>query len=325
MIILGLNAYHAEASAVLVIDGRLVAAAEEERFIRVKHAAGFPTEAVRFCLSTGKVRPQDLDVIAVAGHPWAHWSQRVFSALRLGVARAGFRDRMANRFRRASVRDAVAAALDVDPRELRAVCRTVEHHRAHMASSFYVSGAEEAAVLSLDGLGDFVSAMWGIGRDRQLAVDGAVFFPHSLGFLYTAGTQYLGFLQWGDEYKVMGLAAHGRPVYLEAMRQLVRLGDGMRYSLSAAEFTAFHQWVPMQWDSGAPTLGLMSRNRPAMFFPYPESHGHRAYYARVECSPCDRDLCGDLRCLERLTVEGAWQLLSKMLARRAPEPSAELC
>ena len=144
MVILGLNTYHAEASAALLVDGQLVAAAEEERFARVKHVAGFPTQAARWCLAAAGVRPEDLDVIAVAGDPWAHWGPRLAAALRLGVGQAGFRDRLAQRFHRTSIRQQVAAALGVDPRRLRAVERRVEHHRAHLASSFYVSGFEQA-------------------------------------------------------------------------------------------------------------------------------------------------------------------------------------
>ena len=257
MNILGINAYHAEASAALVVDGRLIAAAEEERFTRTKHAAGFPREAVRFCVKAGGLRPQDIDLIAIGGDPWAHAWARAVSAVRLGVGRPEFRQRAAHRFQRASIRQVVADALGVPPPQLRAVCRAIEHHRAHLASTFYVSGMDEAAILSLDGLGDFVSAMWGLGRDRRMDVQGAVTFPNSLGFFYTAITQHLGFLHWGDEYKVMGLAAHGQPEYLPVMRQLVRLGGGLRYRLSPPEFTPFHEWVAMQWGSGAPTLGLL--------------------------------------------------------------------
>ena len=257
MILLGLNTYHAEASAALLVDGRLVAAAEEERFVRIMHVAGFPTQAARWCLAAAGLQPEALDVIAVAGDPWGHAGPRLWAALRLGVGQAGFRDRLAHRFRQIAVRQQLAQALDVDPRRIRATCRRIEHHRAHLASSFYVSGFEQAALLSLDGLGDFVSAMWGIGRDRRLEIAGAVHFPHSLGFLYTAVTQHLGFLQWGDEYKVMALAAHGQPTALPAMRSLVRLAEGLQYRLTPQAFTPFREWVPMTWADGAPTLGLL--------------------------------------------------------------------
>lgn len=257
MLILGLNAYHAEASAALLVDGQLVAAAEEERFVRVKHVAGFPSHAVRYCLEAGGVRARDLDVIVVASRPWAHWPQRAWAALRLGIGHREFQRRLAHRTRRRQIRDAVAEALAVDPREIRAACHGVEHHRAHLASSFYVSGYDQAALLSLDGLGDFVSAMWGTGRDRRLAIEGVVCFPHSLGFLYTAITQYLGFLQWGDEYKVMGLAAHGQPTDLPVMQRLVRLADRLQYRLAPEAFTMFRNWVPVQWEEGAPAMGTL--------------------------------------------------------------------
>ena len=257
MNILGINAYHAEASAALLVDGQLVAAAEEERFVRVKHIAGFPSEAVRFCLRVGGMAPRELDLIAVSGNPWAHAVPRALAAFRLGVGRREFWARMAHRSRRGAIRAVVASTLDVAPQAIRAPCRPVEHHRAHISSSFYVSGFDEAAVLSLDGLGDFVSAMWGVGRDRRLEISGCVLFPHSLGFFYTAITQYLGFLQWGDEYKVMGLAAHGQPAHVSEMEPLVRLRSTLQFRLDPETFVPFHEWVPMQWAAGSPSVGAL--------------------------------------------------------------------
>src|SRR5262249_15629701 len=122
-----------------------------------------------------------------------------------------------------AIKEEVARALEIDPERLAAEVIRVEHHKAHLASSFFVSGFDEAALLSVDGLGDFASTMWGVGRDNAMTIDGAVAFPHSLGFFYTAITQYLGFWKYGDEYKVMGLASYGQPEFEDEFARIVRL------------------------------------------------------------------------------------------------------
>jgi carbamoyltransferase len=221
MIILGLNAYHGNASAAILCDGQLVAAAEEERFNRVKYAAGFPARAVRYCLQAAGVTLGEVDHVAVPRNPWARMGSKALYALRLPRF-ALDRSRALVRF--AGLRDELARACEVDPAAIRARWHRVEHHRAHLASTFFVSPFEEAAVLSADGLGDFASTMWATGRGHRLEIHGAVEFPHSLGLYYTAITQYLGFWKYGDEYKVMGLAAYGEPAYLEEFRRIVRGG-----------------------------------------------------------------------------------------------------
>jgi len=223
MIILGLNAYHGNASAAIVCDGRLVAAAEEERFNRVKYAAGFPARAVRYCLQAAGVSIGEVTHIAVPRNPWAHLPAKVAYALRLPRF-ALDRTRAAVRF--AGLREELARACDVDPARVTARLHRVEHHRAHLASAFFVSPFDQAAVLSADGLGDFASTMWATGRGNRLEVHGAVEFPHSLGLYYTAITQYLGFWKYGDEYKVMGLAAYGEPAYLDEFRRVLRSNGG---------------------------------------------------------------------------------------------------
>ena len=118
--------------------------------------------------------------------------------------------------------EALAQAFDVAPDKIRAKFHRVEHHQAHLASTFFVSPFEKAALLSADGLGDFASTMWGSGRGQSHGDRGAIAFPHSLGMYYTAVSQYLGFRKFGDEYKVMGLAAYGEPAYLDEFRHIVR-------------------------------------------------------------------------------------------------------
>ncbi len=178
MNILGINAYHGNASAAIVCDGQLVAAAEEERFNRVKHAAGFPANAVSYCLQEAGVTISEVDHIAIPRNPWARLGTKALYAIRLPRFALG-RSRALARF--AWILDELAEACDLDPSRIRANVHRVEHHRAHLASTFFVSPFEQAAVLSADGLGDFASTMWATGRENRLAVHGAVAFPHSLG------------------------------------------------------------------------------------------------------------------------------------------------
>jgi carbamoyltransferase len=260
MNILGINAYHGDASAALVVDGRLVAAAEEERFNRVKHWAGFPAEAVRFCLASAGLRPGEIDHVAISRDPSAHLHRKILFALARRPSLGMVRDRLANAGRVRDVREALARALDADPSAIRAEEHRVEHHRAHMASAFLVSPFDEAACLSIDGFGDFVSAMWGAGRGGAIEPIDYVPFPHSLGIFYTAITQYLGFLHYGDEYKVMGLAPYGEPEYLDDFRAIVRPArDGYRLDLDY--FVHHSDGVPMVWDAGAPAIGRIYSDR----------------------------------------------------------------
>jgi len=253
--ILGINAYHGDVSAVVLRDGQLVAAVEEERFRRVKHWAGFPREAVRVCLDLAGVAPADVDRFAISRNPRAHlWRKALFTLWnRPGAGLV--RERLGNRRRLAMVGEIVADLLGLDRRRVEARLHWVEHHPAHQASAFYVSPFEEAAVCAIDGFGDFVSTSYGVGTDRRLDILKRVFFPHSLGLLYLAVTQYLGFWKYGDEYKVMGLAAYGAPDYADRLRRLVRLtGDG-GLELDLSYFRHWSEGVSMTWDDGEPTIG----------------------------------------------------------------------
>jgi carbamoyltransferase len=252
--VLGVNAFHGDASAALVVDGCLVAAAEEERFNRVKHAAGFPARAVEYCLEAGGVAPEAIDHVAISRDPSAHLHRKILFALSRRPSLGLVRDRLANAGRVRDVRQALASSLGLNADRIRAEAHPVEHHRAHMASAFLVSPFDEAACLSIDGFGDFVSAMWGRGRGHTIEVFDQVLFPHSLGLFYTAVTQYLGFLHYGDEYKVMGLAPYGEPEYLDDFRRIVRT-HRRGYRLDLDYFLHHSEGVPMVWDTGAPELG----------------------------------------------------------------------
>jgi carbamoyltransferase len=258
--ILGLNAYHGDAAAALVVDGELVAAAEEERFNRVKHVAGFPSLAAAWCLADAGLKPEQLDHIAVGRDPRANVGAKIRRTLRHRPSIAYVRERLANQAQVRDVGDAIADALGVDRGSLRAKFYNIEHHRAHAASAFFVSPFEDAAILSVDGFGDFASTMLAVGHGSKLQVLDRVLFPHSLGIFYTAVTQWLGFPHYGDEGKVMGLAPYGEPVYADKMRELVRV-KGDLFELSLEYFTHHTRGVEMTWAEGSPTIGRIFSHR----------------------------------------------------------------
>jgi carbamoyltransferase len=259
MNILGINAYHGNASAALVCDGKVVAAVEEERFNRVKYAAGFPAAAIRYCLKEAGITLADLDHVAVPRNPYARLGTKLFYALRM-PSFARERAKVITKF--TGIPKALAGAFDTDPAKIKSKFHRVEHHQAHLASTFFVSPFEQAALLSADGLGDFASSMWGMGTGNRMRIDGAIAFPHSLGLYYSAVTQYLGFLKFGDEYKVMGLAAYGQPAYLEPFRDILRFsanGGDFGFKLGLDYFTHHKTGPEMSWAESdqTPTLGKM--------------------------------------------------------------------
>jgi carbamoyltransferase len=255
MNILGINAYHGNASAAILCDGKLIAAVEEERFNRVKYAAGFPAAAIGYCLEAAGITLKDVHHVAVPRNPYARLGTKLWYALRMP---SFARERMKVLAKFTGIRDALAAAFDTDPAALSAQFHRVEHHIAHLASAFYCSQFEEAALLSADGLGDFASSMWGAGFGGRMNIHGSIAFPHSLGLYYSAVTQYLGFLKFGDEYKVMGLGAYGEPEFLEEFRDIVH-SNGAGFRLELAYFTHHRTGPEMTWADAdkTPVLGKM--------------------------------------------------------------------
>ncbi len=255
MIILGLNAFHGDSAACLVVDGNLVAAAEEERFRRVKHWAGLPTEAIRYCLSAGGISIGDVDHIAINRNPGANALKKALFAFASRPGLGAIADRLRNAGKVRGVREGIADALGVAPSVVKGRIDNIEHHLAHLASAFFVSPFREAAVLSVDGFGDFASLMWGTGRDNKIHTVDRTYFPHSLGLFYLAITQHLGFPNYGDEYKVMGLAPFGQPSRLDKMRRVVKLLPQGRFALELDYFLHHSEGVSMVWEDGEPKIG----------------------------------------------------------------------
>ena len=254
MIILGLNAYHGDASACLMRDGKLVAAAEEERFRRIKHWAGFPSQAVKWCLEEAGVSLESVDHVAINQDSHANlWRKVAFTALNRPSLSLVL-DRLKNKKQRAGVDEVLTRELK---QPFRGTVHFIEHHLAHLGSAFLVSPFKEAVAVSVDGFGDFASAAWGKGSGNTLELDDKVYFPHSLGIFYQAMTQYIGFPHYGDEYKVMGLAPYGQPTLLPEIRKIVRLQDNGAFELELDFFRHHREKIDYEWENGEPSVGAI--------------------------------------------------------------------
>jgi len=258
-LILGLNAYHADAAAALLCDGRLVAAVEEERLRGVKHWAGLPTRAAAACLEIAGADAGDLDAVALNREPGTELGAKARFALAHPTALARLPGRIANRRAFAAAPGTIAARLGASAPGLRRIA--VAHHDAHLASAVYTAPFDVDAAASIDGFGDFLSTRTARVADGDLAAAGRVTFPHSLGVLYQAVTQDLGFPDVGDEYKVMGLAAHGRARRTAALDRLIRARPGGRFALNLRYFRHVRPGFTYRWQDGAPVVGTLFRPR----------------------------------------------------------------
>ena len=257
MKILGLNAYHGDSAACLLLEGKLVAAAEEERFRRIKHWAGLPTQAINYCLEEAKLRLEEIDHIAINRKPGVNNLRRLGFVLTRWPHPKLMAQKIKNIRSAASIKEALQESYGI---ELKAEVHHVEHHLAHLASAFLVSGFSEAACVSIDGFGDFASTAFGVGRGTEVKIDSRVYFPHSLGIFYSALTQFLGFPNYGDEYKVMGLAPYGEPTFLDPLREVVRVRPDGTFRLNLKFFRHHIGNVSYTWKDCAPEVGTLYRH-----------------------------------------------------------------
>lgn len=253
MKIIGLNAYHGDASAALVVDGQLVAAVEEERFNRIKHWAGFPGESIRWCLQQAGLKFTDIDHVAISFDPRANLWRRLRFVATHWPSMSSVLDRLRRQGKTLALEDQFAAAVGVSRDQLKSQFHRIEHHQTHVAAGFLISPFEESAVLSVDGMGDFTSTLTAHARGNDWDEFDRVYYPHSIGFLYTAITMYLGFPYYGDEYKVMGLAPYGEPEFADFFRRMIR-PKGDTFELNLDYFTHHKKGVRMAWNDGAPII-----------------------------------------------------------------------
>ncbi|HYY06717.1 MAG TPA: carbamoyltransferase N-terminal domain-containing protein, partial [Candidatus Limnocylindria bacterium] len=237
--ILGISAYYHDSAACLVRDGEIVAAAQEERFTRKKHDAGFPSHAVAYCLGTAGITPRDLACVGFYDKPLLKFERLLENYC--GVAPRGLRSFLTampvwlkeKLFTRDQIRRALGG--------FAGTVLFAEHHESHAASAFYPSPFAEAAVLTMDGVGEWATSSYGVGRGTDLELLAELHYPHSLGMLYSAFTYYTGFKVNSGEYKVMGLAPYGAPRYVDLIfEKLVRLKDDGSFKLNLDYFNYVH-------------------------------------------------------------------------------------
>jgi carbamoyltransferase len=254
MVIVGISGFGHDSAAAIMVDGELVAACEEERLSRVKHDGSFPEKSIAYCLAEAGIEKDEVDYVAFYHDPWLHMGKRlrhVFVHLPRSVS-----------FLKSHGSDVHDwwSMFSVAKRFPRATLEYVEHHLAHAASAFYTSRFSEAAVLSIDGMGEWDTTLLGFAEDTKIVKLDSIEFPHSLGIYYEALTQYLGFRIHNDEYKVMGLSAYGSDAYLDAFSSLVRFGNGGHFELDLSMFAHHLGQVPFYSGRFVSSFGAPRRN-----------------------------------------------------------------
>ena len=273
MHILGLSCYFHDASAAILRDGTLVAAAEEERFSRVKHDFGFPSRAIEFCLEQAGIRGADVDYVAFFEKPFVKFD-RILQTAFAEVPKSGavFRQAItAWMLDKLWVKNRIREALGVPADRI----LFAEHHQSHAASAFFCSPFSEAAVLTVDGVGEWATATTGRGSDRTIELTHEIQFPHSLGLLYSAFTAFLGFEVNEGEYKVMGMAPYGRPRFVEEVRKLLNVAPDGAFALNLEYFEFQHSTTRTYSDA---FVKLFGAPRPPEGLFFTESSGFPSYF-----------------------------------------------
>ena len=250
MFILGINAFHGDSSACLLKNGVVVCAIEEERIRRIKHWAGFPSESIKFCLKDQNISINEVKYITISRNPKVNLLKKILYVLLRPVNFLNVIARIKNSRQTISIKDELAVALNIPNSNITSKIYNIEHHRSHIGSSFFASPFKKSAILSIDGFGDFTSTMTALGNDNTFKVIKELNYPHSLGIFYTTVTQFLGFPNYGDEYKVMGLAPYGKPKYLKELENIIYVDSNGLFKLNKVYFKHFKDGVAMDWDGG---------------------------------------------------------------------------
>lgn len=289
MIIIGINAYHADASAAIFVNGKMIAATEEERFTRTKHWAGFPARAIQFCLAEAGVNFEEVNYFAIGRDPNAKLRNKLWYLAKNPFGSIStVKERLGNRKKISSIEEELALISGLPASKFAGKVKNIEHHRSHLASAFFASPFQKAACLSIDGSGDFSTTMMGIGEGNHIEVIDSIDFPHSVGIFYTAFTQLLGFPHYGDEYKVMGMAPYGEPKYTDALRKIVHLKSDGTFRLDLSYFRRGTKGVISYGDDHLPVVAPMfSKKMEEEFGPLrngdePLSQHHKDMAASVQ-------------------------------------------
>ena len=294
MYILGINAYHADSSAAIFKDGELVAATEEERFRRIKHWAGFPSEAINFCLREAGITLNEVDHITIGRDPKAKvWKKVKFVLANIHKRNTLLADRIKNSSKVKSIEAELAAISSLKEEQIKPKIFNVEHHRSHLASAFFASPFDEAAILSIDGSGDFTTTMIATGKDNQITVLDSVDFPVSAGLFYTAFTQFLGFPHYGDEYKVMGLAPYGKPMFADKIRKIIHFEPNGLFSWDP-EYFANTTEIKLDYTTNVPQISTLFGSKMIDVFGMPRAMGEELTQQHKDLAASVQVVCEEL-------------------------------
>src|SRR5579863_2017858 len=276
MNILGISCYYHDAAVALLRDGQLVAAAEEERFTRVKHDYNFPKNAIQFCLDTAGLQGKDIDYVAFFEKPFRKFDRILMTALQTyPKSYKVFRESMITwMIDKLWVASKISSQLGI-PKDRILFC---EHHMSHAASAFLCSPFEEAAILTVDGVGEWVTGTWGVGKGNQIDIKKQMMFPHSLGLLYSAFTAFLGFEVNEGEYKVMGMAPYGQPRYVDKVWKLIQQNADGSFHLNM-DYFSFHHSTDRTFSKKFEAL--FGDPRPTKLNFFTEATGYPKYFGEA--------------------------------------------
>lgn len=310
MTILGINAYHADSSAAIFVDGKLVAAIEEERFRRVKHWAGFPSMAIEFCLREAGIGFEQVDHFAIGRDPKAKFINKLlYLAKNPGGSLSAISGRYKNSKKVLSLAKELSQLSGLDESVFKNKIHRVEHHHSHLASAFFASPFEEAACVSIDGSGDFTTTMIAVGKGNHIEVLDSVDFPHSLGIFYTAFTQLLGFPHYGDEYKVMGMAPYGEPKYVDQLKEVIHLTRSGLFQLNLSFFRKGTEGIISYNEDHIPEVQpVYNEKMTALFGPPGKKEG--------ALTQSHKDLAASV---QRMTEETIFHILNQVQKRTGLE------
>ena len=266
MYILAINAYHGDASACLFHDDRLLSAVEEERFTRVKHSGGFPSNSIEYCLKSSKLDVSDIDHIAINRNPKSRFISKLIYLIKNKLNFENIKNRTKNLKKITTIKKDFEFFFK---KKIKAKIHFIDHHLSHAAGAVLFSKFEECNYVTVDGFGDFVSTTAGVYKNKKFKNYNEVLYPHSLGLFYTAITQYLGFKNYGDEYKVMGLAPYGKPVFIDQMNEIIKLKKNKElFRLNLDYFIHHTDGVEMTWlDKNVNIGNVYSKKMIKLFGP----------------------------------------------------------
>lgn len=266
MFILGINAYHADSSACILKNNKILAAAEEERFNRVKHWNGFPIESIRYCLNEANISFDKIDHVAINSNSLSNITKKIFYSFKNILGNELILDRLLKKSKKNNLLKDLNFFFGSKSKFR---IHFIDHHLSHIASSYLLSGFKESVIISVDGFGDFASASYGFAKNENFRIEKQILFPHSLGIFYQAITQFLGFPNYGDEYKVMGLAPYGKTTFMKQMNSILNF-DEDNFKLNLEYFNHQKNKIDFISSEGSPIFNNIFNKKFENLFNIPQ-------------------------------------------------------